>query len=62
MQAPGGPDEDPTGGFALGGWLAQYFADQTRRAAPLGETHRLATVDDLAEEKRPPRSGPDRSR
>ena len=25
MQAPGGPDEDPTGGFKLGGWLFEYF-------------------------------------
>lgn len=25
MQAPGGPEEDPTGGFAHGGWLAGYF-------------------------------------
>lgn len=24
MQAPGGPSEDPTGGFAHGGWLAQF--------------------------------------
>ena len=25
MQAPGGPEEDPTGGFELGGWLFHYF-------------------------------------
>ncbi len=25
MQAPGGPDEDPTGGFEHGGWLAGFF-------------------------------------
>lgn len=25
MQAPGGPDEDPVGGFKYGGWVAPYF-------------------------------------
>lgn len=28
MQAPGGPDEDPTGGFELGGWAVNYFDDE----------------------------------
>jgi dihydrofolate reductase len=28
MQAPGGPDEDPTGGFELGGWGANYVDDE----------------------------------
>jgi dihydrofolate reductase len=27
MQAPGGPEEDPTGGFALGGWMFAYADD-----------------------------------
>jgi dihydrofolate reductase len=28
MQAPGGPDEDPIGGFTHGGWVAPFF-DET---------------------------------
>jgi len=28
MQSPGGPDEDPTGGFAYGGWGATYIDDE----------------------------------
>jgi dihydrofolate reductase len=28
MQAPGGPPEDPTGGFELGGWTATFWDDK----------------------------------
>ena len=35
MQAPGGPQEDPTGGFSLGGWTAPYFDEAL--GASLGE-------------------------
>ncbi len=29
MQAPGGPEEDPTGGFEFGGWLYNYWDDDS---------------------------------
>jgi dihydrofolate reductase len=32
MQAPGGPDEDPTGGFEYGGWLVPYMDEDFGRA------------------------------
>jgi dihydrofolate reductase len=36
MQAPGGPEEDPTGGFRYGGWVAPYWEDEALGSA-MGE-------------------------
>jgi dihydrofolate reductase len=36
MQAPGGPDEDPTGGFKYGGWIWHYSDDTIGQM--IGET------------------------
>ncbi|WP_026874009.1 dihydrofolate reductase family protein [Inquilinus limosus] len=32
MQAPGGPEEDPTGGFAFGGWVFPHWDEATGQA------------------------------
>ena len=32
MQAPGGPEEDPSGGFEHGGWAAGYWDDQIEQS------------------------------
>ena len=38
VQSPGGPDEDPTGGFRYGGWAAPYYDEEmledVRQAPP----------------------------
>lgn len=36
MQAPGGPEEDPSGGFELGGWSVNYWDDLMGKQ--MGET------------------------
>lgn len=36
MQAPGGPEEDPSGGFSYGGWSVNYWDDQMGEI--MGET------------------------
>jgi dihydrofolate reductase len=36
MQAPGGPEEDPTGGFAYGGWTVNYWDEMMGEAMAEG--------------------------
>jgi dihydrofolate reductase len=43
MQAPGGPEEDDSGGFALGGWSVHYWDDQMRQVM----TEAMSTPFDL---------------
>ena len=41
MQAAGGPDEDPTGGFTLGGWAVNYFDDEMMRRVTEADPYEL---------------------
>ncbi len=35
MQAPGGPEEDPSNGFKYGGWVAPFFTDADSEAGEM---------------------------
>jgi dihydrofolate reductase len=41
MQAPGGPEEDPTGGFTKGGWATSYFDDEMIERMSTAEPYEL---------------------
>ena len=43
MQAPGGPAEDPSGGFPYGGWVAPY-ADEVLGAVIAANYQRAGEV------------------
>ena len=42
VQSPGGPDEDPTGGFTLGGWGVNYVDDEMMRLVAEADPLRAA--------------------
>ena len=41
VQSPGGPDEDPTGGFTLGGWGVNYVDEEMLRQVAEAEPYEL---------------------
>jgi dihydrofolate reductase len=41
MQSPGGPEEDPTGGFEHGGWAVNYFDDEMMRRVTEADPYEL---------------------
>jgi RibD domain-containing protein len=54
MQAPGGPEEDPSDGFAFGGWTAPFVDDQGLEA----KAAELGVPFDLRSDAGPTRSSP----
>ena len=57
VQAPGGAEEDRTGGFAHGGWHMPYFDDvsQARVVEGLGEAGAARTRSSPPTGRMPPR-------
>jgi dihydrofolate reductase len=41
MQAAGGPDEDPTGGFTLGGWAVNYLDEEMIERVARSDSYEL---------------------
>jgi dihydrofolate reductase len=41
MQSPGGPDEDPTGGFTHGGWGVKYFDEEMMEQMTNADSYEL---------------------
>ena len=42
MQAPGGPEEDPTSDFRFGGWVAPFWDEEMGPATSLGDLRAAA--------------------
>ena len=65
MQAPGGPEEDPTGGFNYGGWTVNYWDDAmgkswAKSSEPLRSAARPQDLRDLRRALALHRGRPDR--
>jgi len=44
MQAPGGPEEDPAGGFRFGGWTFHYWDDAMGAFGFLRDGHKWTNL------------------
>jgi hypothetical protein len=51
MQAPGGPEENPTGGFTHGGWSVNYWDDVMGEVMAAGT--RPGPISELPLRRRP---------